>query len=195
MNDVTAAPDAVLPDIAETVNQTQFYIVSKRKFTVLYLATLGLYGFYWFYKQWSCYKEASAYESAGAKIWPVARALFAIFFVHSLFREVKQRNQAGSELDGWEHRAHATFLVVLILASNGLDRVSAKSIGSPYTDILSLAILAPLLFFFYKAQVIINISCGDPEGAANSKFTGANYAWIVIGVICWLLVIAGLFLP
>jgi hypothetical protein len=78
---------------------------------------------------------------------------------------------------------------------NVLDRLSARSIGSPYTDLLSLGLLAPLLFLFYKAQVIINLSCGDPEGAENSKFTAANYAWSVIGVICWILIIIGLLLP
>lgn len=195
MTDLVAEPDTVVPDLGHAGDAPRFYVVGKKKFIVLYLATLGLYGFYWFYKQWSCYKDGSGYESEEHKIWPIARALFPMFFTHSLFREVKRFNQAVAALDEWESRAHATFLVIVITVSNVVDRLAGKSIGSPYTDLLSLALLAPLLFFYYKAQAMINISCGDPEGAANRNFTAANYAWIVVGGLCWLLTLVYLFVP
>jgi hypothetical protein len=118
-----------------------------------------------------------------------------VFFVHSLFRKVKQHSVAGSALDEWEHRSHATFLVVLMLVSSTLDRMSWRDVGAPLTDYLSLAVLAPLMFYYHKAQEMINISCGDPEGSENNKLTAANYVWIVIGAILWLLILAGLLLP
>jgi hypothetical protein len=192
MTDVIAASDV---DLNDSASSARFYVVSQKKFTVLFLATLGIYSFYWWYKQWSCYKDGSAFESEEHDVWPVPRALFPVFFTHSLFREVNRFSQAGAALDKWQHSGHATFLVVLMVVSNVLDRLSWKSIGAPYTDVLSLVFLLPLLSSFSKAQAMINISCADPEGAANCTFTSANYAWIAIGCICWVLVLIGLFLP
>ncbi len=45
--DIYSPPKAELQDIAENT-QTTFYVVSERKFTILFLATLGLYELYWF---------------------------------------------------------------------------------------------------------------------------------------------------
>lgn len=178
-------PEAVPP----AAGYAPFYVVSKRKFNVLFLATLGLYSFYWFYENWLRYKAASPPESEARKIWPAPRALFPVFFFHSLFRKVKQH--ATGALDDWENGAHATFLVVAIIVTSVLDRMADKSVGSPATDVLSLLMLAALWFLYYKAQVLINISCGDPEGEQNNKFTVANYAWIGFGILIWIFAFIG----
>ena len=62
----------------------QFYVVSVKKFTILFFFTIGMYVLYWFYGNWKRYKAYS-----GKNIWPVPRAIFAIFFTHSLFSEVQ----------------------------------------------------------------------------------------------------------
>lgn len=173
----------------------RFYVVSTRKFIMLFIGTLTLYAFYWFYKQWACLRDSAPVGSDDRDIWPSLRALFALFFVHSLFREVKQHSVAGSALEGWENGAHATFMVILLLATSTLDRLSAREIGEPVTGYLLIALMLPLLFLYYKAQGLINIACGDPAGAANSKLTVANYAWLVLGAIIWLLILAGSLLP
>ena len=190
MIDATARPD--VPEVEVPSSEpARFYIVAKRKFTVLFVATLGLYSIYWMYKQWSCYKLSAHPDAKERKFWPVARAIFGIFFFHSLFRRVRQ--QAAGALDEWENGAHATFLVILILISSVLDKLARKSIGSPVTDMLSLAMIFPLWFFYFKAQCLINISCGDPEGTQNSEFTAANYSWIVVGGVVWILAVFGAF--
>jgi hypothetical protein len=186
----TASPD--IPEVEVPSSEAaRFYIVAKRKFTILFVATLGLYSIYWMYKQWSCYKLSAHPDAKERKFWPVARAIFGIFFFHSLFRRVRQ--QAAGALDDWENGAHATFLVILILVSSVLDKLARKSIGSPVTDMLSLAMIFPLWFFYFKAQCLINISCGDPEGTQNSEFTAANYSWIVVGGVVWILAVFGAF--
>lgn len=193
--------DALVAQKFDTVEKppstgtARFYVVSKRKFITLFVVTLGLYAVYWQYKQWSCFKEATPFGSDEADIWPVMRAIFGIFFVHALFRKVKEHSRAGTALDGWEHRSHATLLVVIMLISQILDRAAWRNIGSPVTDYLSLAMIAPLLYYYYNAQAMINISCGDAEGAENSRFTTANYIWIGLGAIFWLLILVGLVLP
>ncbi len=75
-------------------SDVSFYVVSPKKFTVMYVGTLGFYGFYWMYKNWSIYRVAS-----GEKIWPIARAIFFIFFLHSLCSKVTQSESLSSQAD------------------------------------------------------------------------------------------------
>lgn len=181
----TNPTNLVKPDI-----HPDLYIVSKTKFYFLFIATLGLYQVYWAYKNWSLYRDAT-----GEKIWPVPRAIFQIFFFHSLFRIVQGKlDHAGKSFD-WNPTSHATIMVLLAVFSNILDRLAGRSIGSPYTDWLSLVFLFIVAIALQKAQAAINTSCGDPEGTKNASFTGANYFWIVIGIVLWFFIIWGLFLP
>jgi hypothetical protein len=56
-------------------------------------------------------------------------------------------------------------------------------------------LLLPLGLSFVNAQRQINTACGDPEGATNSNLTGANWAWMILGAMIWMLVLAGTFMP
>lgn len=173
-----------------------FYVVSRKKLVILYIATLGIYSVYWFYKNWSNYKHSTAPNfNPDRDIWPAPRGVFSIFFIHALFRDIKGFGHDKAPLAEWNNEGHATKLVLTMIASNILDRLSYRSIGSPYTDLASLLILAPLLTLFMQAQQMINLSCNDPDGESNSRFTKANYVWITLGVIMWVLVIVGFFLP
>ena len=89
----------------------------------------------------------------------------------------------------WSPNVTATFIVILSIASHILDRFSYREIGSPITDILSLLSLPMILFFLLQAQTAINLSLGDPEGEANSRFTIPNYLWMLLGSSFWLLII------
>jgi len=73
-----------------------------------------------------------------------------------------------------------------------MDRLSAKDIGSPYTDIASLAVLPILYFTLLTPQKAINMSQNDPTGSDNNRITAANFGWIFIGVLLWILGIIGL---
>lgn len=193
MIDTVASPDVPQAEVPAASQAPRFYVVAKRKFTILFISTVGLYSVYWMYKHWWCYKNSAAPEAEERRFWPIARAIFGIFFFHSLFRRVRQH--AGGKLDEWENGAHATFLVILILVSSVLDRMARKEIGTPLTDYLSMAMIFPLWFFYFKAQCLINETCDDPEGIQNSVLTGANYAWIAVGAVLWILAVIGLFVP
>jgi hypothetical protein len=167
-----------------------FYIVSKKKMILLFVLTLGIYQVYWFYRNWRLYKQ-----STGEKIWPLPRAIFAIFFVHALFRAANdQRDRGPAKLPAWNHSQQATIIVLLLIISQVLDRLSNNSIGSPITDCMALLLLVPLVACFASAQQKINEACGDPLGESNSRFTAANYIWMLIGVLLWTLVGAGIFI-
>lgn len=182
---IYANSDPREPDIPK--DESMFYVVSANKLTVLNLSTLGIYQLYWYYKNWSIYRSTSKED-----IWPIARAMFSIFFIHSLLRLVYDKIINTAKSIKVDPRSYATPLVVLILISNTLDRLSNKSIGSPYTDIASIAILIPLTLQFRQVQIAINFACDDSDGASNREFTAANYAWIVIGLILWGLAIWGI---
>jgi hypothetical protein len=188
MNDnVYAPPKAELSPGAGSLAGVPFYVVSPRKFLILFFATLSMYQVYWVYRNWVLYRQAT-----GEKLWPVPRAIFSVFFMHSLFRNVKTHKEEDAPGE-WNNDASAWTIVGLLVVSNVLSRTSSRAIGSPYTDWLSLLVLIPLAFCFLPVQNQINARCGDPAGSSNDKLTGANIAWCVAGVVIWVLALIGLF--
>lgn len=177
---------------AEADKQPAFYVVSRRKFAILYLGTWGLYSLYWFYKNWDNYRDARPFDSQESAIWPVPRAIFSIFFIHSLFRRIKALGEPAALVQSWRNTLHAWLLVVLLVVSSTLSKAADKGIGSPTTDVASVAMLLPMLFVFLHAQRMINLTCNDPEGASNDRLTKANKAWVVAGGILWLVAAIGL---
>ncbi len=179
------APQAELT--TEENTEARFYIVSSKKFLTLFISTLGVYGIYWFYKNWSLQKEASQ-----SSIWPVMRGIFSIFFTHSLFREVNAHIENQNIDYKWNHSNLATIYVASAIASNVSDRLSAANIGAPFTALLGIAFMAAMIWALYQAQMAINIACNDSEGLSNSHFSMANIAWIIFGVLLWGLILLGI---
>lgn len=174
----------------------RFYVVSKRKFTILFLFTIGLFYLYWFYKNWALFRVNTIHSSEARKtIWPLMRAIFAIVFVFSLFRKIKEYGIEKSKVRAWLDVPHAGLVIVLILIFEGMDNLLGKFIDSQLSGVLSLLVIIPLLYTFLAAQEMINLACNDPSGAGNAKLTTANYAWIVIGAILWCLMLMALAFP
>jgi hypothetical protein len=78
-----------------------------------------------------------------------------------------------------------------MLASSFID----VPIGGKAGDVVSTLSIVPLLFPFLKAQDMINLGCGDPEGQSNNRLTKANKAWVIAGGLLWILVIIAAFMP
>lgn len=166
----------------------RFYVVSSKKFYTLFFATLGSYQVYWFYKNWKQFRIHTR-----ARVLPLMRGIFSIFFTHSLFKEVGDRIDLSGRLFDWQPKTLATMIVLLNIVSGIVDRFSGKSIGSPYTDLLSVALNVPIGMLLHKAQLAINFSCDDPEGRTNDSFSIANYCWLAVGAVLWVLVFIGAF--
>ncbi len=165
-----------------------FYVVSNRKFWVLYVATFGIYHVYWFYKNWQQYKNFT-----GISIWPVARGVFSIFFAHSLFRSIRE---SANDQEGAPPIAAgllATVYVILSLISSGTERLASRDLGSPYTDLISILTMPMVGWVLYQVQKAANAACKDPLGDTNNAFTAGNVIWIVAGVLFWVMVLAGLY--
>jgi len=191
MTSSSAAADD-LPATHAAPPAPMFYVVSLRKLAILYLATFTLYTFYWFYKHWDMYKgRHPAASRFGTTIWLVPRAVFPMFFTHSLFFKIRA---AGRQLPGaahWHAGWYATFAVVWMLLSEVIDSL----IGGTAGDLVSIGAVFPLLLPLLAAQRMANRACGDAQGASNDALTKANKIWIAIGAVAWLVAIAGLFMP
>lgn len=184
-------PAPTLDELIARSNAPMFYVVSRRKLAILFLSTFALYIFYWFYKNWSRYKgwhpEACRF---GTMVSPAPRAVFWMFFTHALFRKIKQHGIDRPAIARWRSSLHATLLVALMLVSSFID----VPIGGKAGDVVATLIIVPLLFPFLKAQDMINLSCGDPEGKSNHRLSKANKAWAIAGGLLWVFVIIGTFL-
>jgi hypothetical protein len=167
----------------------RYYVVSIAKFWTLYIGTFGLYGIYWFYRHWAQFKRATKGDE-----WPVMRAIFSVFFVHALFREINQTLTRAKSSFRWNPESLATWVVILLLTGSACNRLSANGIGLPITDYIGLAILPFIAMLKQQAQRAANASCDDPEGKSNSRFTAANITWLVFGGLFWILVLIGLLL-
>ena len=167
-----------------------FYVVSSTKFHLLFFATFGLYSVFWFYTHWQQYRQGRA-----ETIWPVPRAIFAIFFVHALTERIETALKVQRQRHVWSPSTLATVYIVLAIGSTVLSRLDGRGIGTPATGLLALASLVPTALVLMRIQAAANLACGDPAGAGNQRLGWANGVWLAIGVVGWSLVAAGLLLP
>lgn len=189
---VYAPPKSDLRTVAADSTDA-FYVVSLTKMMVLFIATMGGYQLYWHYKNWRLVEQRSLSEGGpDSDVWPVPRAVFSIFFIHSLFGKVKDYALAQERPADFNHTLTATLIVLMSLF--GLTGMFVKE---PKLLLLlsaaSLILLTPIALLYRKAQRFINETCGDPMGSSNAQFTAANYIWIVVGVLVWLMQLGGLF--
>lgn len=168
--------------------------VSEGKLLTLYLLSFGLYGVYWFYKNWQLQQS-----SMDKKIYPLLRAIFSIFFTHSLFKRI---NQQASKLEK-KHRFNAnlmaTIYVVTIVLSHLIDRLSIAgddgSEGSGFVlqealsgntlIIISVGIFLLSAFPLVQVQATANRINDDLLGYLNHRYSVWNYLLIATGALFW----------
>ncbi len=181
-----AAPVAVAHD-SDTSSQ-HYYVVASRKFLVMMVGTMALYSLYWFYRQWAGLKQRFKSD-----IWPIPRAIFNVFFTHSLFAQVDNDMRAQGHKINWMPGAMATLYVVCAIATRVFDRLGAKQEALHWFDFASFPLLVPIVWSLWTAQQAINLAENDPAGQSNAHFTAANIVWLVLGGLVWLLSLIGLY--
>ena len=185
--DIYSPPEA---DIGSgNAEEGKYYVVSKGKFLTLALLTLNGYFLYWFYRNWNLYRA-----NTGESLWPVPRAIFSIFFTHSLFGKVDEDLKQGGSAYTWSAMGSATAFVALVVMQQILDRMAAQEIGSPGTDIISLTLVPVVTYVILQGQMAINVACGDPQGDSNSNYSWANWLWIGFGILLWGIILLGVYL-
>lgn len=186
IDDPYKAPEAVALD-GPALADPHFYVVAPRKFLLLMVGTLGLYALYWFYKNWA---TLNRHEYC---YWPVPRAIFAIFFTHSLFGKIDGMLAAGRKQYAWDATSMAWLFVISTVATQFIHRATMRGFIDEHWDVLGLLLLIPSTYALYRAQGAINLAESDPEGLANAEITGANVLWLLLGGVLWLLNLIGLY--
>ena len=183
---ITNSPESELEQAAQEI---AFYLVSPRKFLLLFLGTFGFYLLYWFYKNWRLYQQ-----STGEDMWPVMRAIFSIFFIHSLFAHFnfKHNIQTGKEVANL--CVLATIFVVVVIFDNTVNRYLLEDMVTPFRHVLEILPVLIMGWCLYKAQLVANAACDDINGSQNNTLTLANYGWLLLGGIFWLLILGNIVL-
>jgi len=186
MNNPYQAPQAA---IAREVplEGALFYSVSKRKFWVLQLCTLGLYILGWAYQNWKILKA-----NYKLNVWPVPRAIFIVFFTHDLMKRIKTASDANGRYTQFNYSGAATNAVVVFIVNFIIDRLVNKGVGGLGLTIVSLLMIFVIGLVVWPMQNAINQVSGDNDGLKNDKLSGSNIFWIVIGLILWAVTIFGL---
>ncbi len=151
--------------LSTTLPDASFFPVTTNKLAVLSICTLGLYDYYWFYKNWGRIAERTP-----RTISPLWRTIFLPLWVFSCFREIRE---AGTSLR----------------IPNPFDAISLALI---YILFFFNWQLLPEFYwwvscFSFIPLVVANRYAGninavhDPDYDRNDQFSLSNWIWIIVG--------------
>jgi hypothetical protein len=155
-----------------------YFSVSLLKLSVMSLFTLGIYEFYWFYKNWTLIKERE-----NTRISPFRRASFAFFFCYPCFSRIYEQAKT-----------------LRLVESSSADILTIGWIMMLITVKLPEAFWLLSLFsfiFILPVQSLanrINLEMA-PSHNPNRQFTSVNMVGIAVGGIVTILAIVATFIP
>lgn len=147
-----------------------YFPVSPLKFLVLWVGSLGIYGSYWCYRNWAYIKRRD-----DARIMPVARAIFSVFWYYPLYADLRKTADQSGTPNKLPHPAIAGLLAAGFLILN----VAAARGGVLYLPLLLLtgAVMLPLL----AAVNALNAGPGMAAYADHSKWKFRHVWTLVVG--------------
>lgn len=176
-----APPQSAVADVfappPSSADAPVFFPVSRTKLLVLSFCTLGLYQYYWFYKNWRGIRDRTNED-----ISPFWRAFFAIFFCYQLFDRVR-RHDPASPASGLNAGALAAAWIILTLL---------WKLPDPYGLLVFFAIFA--LLPVQAAMNAVNHKAA-PNHNPNTRFSAWNWVAVALGGPFFLLAVYGTFLP
>jgi len=181
------------PENIENTNEGDIYFfpVSEGKLITLYILSFGLYGVYWFYKNWKLQEN-----HMDKKIYPVWRAIFSIFFTHSLFKRIDQHASHIEKQHKFNANVLATFFVATIVVSYILDQLTMNSsmFGNMSITIVATSVVLFLLSTYplVKVQATVNRINNDMLGYLNHNYNLWNYLLMAFGIILWIIFALGI---
>jgi hypothetical protein len=181
------APQAELADVEANTEAARFYVVAPGKFLLLFIGTLGVYQLYWFYKHWAQLNRVHR------SYWPIPRAIFAVFFTHTLFEEIDTALRRAGARYRWSSSGMATVYVIAAVINFVASRLGNRPDMALLSAIVTFALMLPTGFALYTAQGAANAACGDPSGEGNRTITAGNVVWLVIGAVLWLFNLLGFY--
>ncbi|WP_152537651.1 hypothetical protein [Catenovulum agarivorans] len=142
-------------------NHEQFYQVSAAKFVLMNTLTLGMFSAYWFYRNFKHIQFT--YEQDISPVW---RAIFFIFFIHSLWTQVQKnsiRKIASDRLLVYSIAMGLTCLLINISSEFDIG------VFFVFTDLAIAIVLLPLLNAVNQLEQQGSVKQGI---TSNSTFNG-----------------------
>jgi len=152
-------------------------LISSRRFILFYILSFGLYGFWWMYKMWSFFKQKESLY-----IWPVARAIFGIFFIYRLFEKIMSFARSNGKESDYSSESLAGCFIIFYFFSR---------LPNPYWMISLFAFLfciQPINVF--NEAILISKTY---DGTIDAKYNGIQLGFLIFGIIYWILMLLALF--
>lgn len=155
-------------------------IVSANKFIVLCIVTVGLYAIWWQYKTWRFFKQWQQSD-----IWPVARALFSVFNVYQLLKEVQRfaSRNTPTAVDYNPGNLASSYIILTLLAR----------LPDPFWlgSIAAFTFLLPA----YKAFCAALLITKEIRVVEQTRFNARQLVLLIASGLSWSLVLIGLLMP
>ncbi|MEZ0542290.1 hypothetical protein [Fibrella arboris] len=167
------------PELQTYIAKRHAQITTPLAFFFLCFFTFGIYSIWWQYKAWRFIKQKD-----NLSVSPVARAFFAVFFVHGLLDRIDyDAREKGHQ--GIATGAYATAYVILAIISNILSRLP-----DPYWFV---TIAIPFYAFLIPSVKQLNYYWETEENVALSRTMSTKaIVLLLFGILFFLLVILGL---
>ncbi len=195
------APLAVSKPIAESIavgshsKVPLFMQVSIERLLLMGFITQGTYICYWIYRNWRYLKERLSLS-----ISPVARGLFWVFFIHTLFGRINGDAEARAVKNpAFSSSVLATMTLVTALVGVGLPFMmplfSPRDLSTPTSITTYIVIMLvigavsiicsflPILFFIPVQNYINSVNSTRDPGIKNHPLTFMQYVFIAFGVL------------
>lgn len=149
-------------------------VVHPLYFALLSISTFGIYELWWMYRSWKYFKQRENLD-----IMPASRAIFAYFFMGSLFNKIAYYCSTKQR----EVTYNSPLLVFAFIVFNVLSKLP-----DPYW-IISVLSFVPLIGPVKELNYYFT---GDVKGGEHAKLDTAQKVILGIGAVFWLLIIIGL---
>jgi len=162
-----------------------FFYVSEVHFISMSIITLGLFNTYWIYKNWNFLKQKQNLE-----IIPFLRALFGIFYIHSLLNAIAHDKDLNRiELPSFSAFGLATGWVLM----NVFGNVLARSENVSFASIGIVVSLSSFLFLLPVQNYIHQVNKTANENLPYSEWSFGQTLCLAIGAPLFALVLIGIF--
>lgn len=156
--------------------RTYIELVDGNKFIILFIFSLGLYAIWWMYKSWKIFQEKEE-----PNMMPAARAIFGLFWAHSLF----ERIQKFAKSNGHTSTYNSGLLFIGYFLMN---------LSSRLPDPIGLIAIFAFLFFIPPVQAFnfAIMNSEDYDGEEVARYSARQMVVVGLGALMWSLMILGL---
>ena len=167
----------MMEELDEAFVQRHGKIQTPANFLLLCFLTLGLYAFWWNYKTWKFFEERENLD-----IYPVARAIFGVFYIHTLLQKV---NSLAIEkgADSVNSSSNATLYIIIGIITRAISKFP-----EPYGV---FALIIPFYAFLIPSVNQLNFFwiAEAPFTTRHTMSSGAIIAAIIGGILLTLTLI------